>query len=1082
VTPRTPADVPSIFGRALEIESPVDRAAYLDEACGHDASLRAEVDGLLGALTRAGEFMRRPVTAAAARLAATVDEQPVTERPGTVIGPYKLLEQIGEGGFGVVFMAEQQQPLRRKVALKVIKPGMDSKQVIARFEAEQQALALMDHPHIAHVLDAGTTDAGRPYFVMELIRGIPITGFCDDNRLTPRERLELFLAVCQAVQHAHQKGIIHRDLKPSNVLVTLLDGTPTVKVIDFGIAKALGHERLTERTLCTGFAQMVGTPLYMSPEQAELSGHDVDTRTDIYSLGVLLYELLTGTTPFDKERLKEASYDEIRRIIREEEPVKPSTRISTLGQAATTVSANRKSEPKRLSQLFRRELDWIVMKALEKDRNRRYDTASAFAADVQCYLDDEPVQACPPTLARRAAKWGRRHKTLMWAAMLLLVVATIGSGVSTFLIMQERDVAQANSHRAEQILDTAYRSLDKMYLAWAEKRLPEAKEVTPEDRQFLEDTLAFYVEFANQNSSAPTGRQKTAGAYVRVATIQAQLGQDAEAKRNYRHALEALRQLAAVYPNNADYRCSLARCLSGMADWTLHPIYFETREDNEEAFREAIQLQEKLVAEHPMRTDYQHDLAESYSALGDYIHGSRRYDEAEKLFRSACTIFARLAEENPTVMAYRKDLCDVLGRLGCVIKNSGRLQEAGEILCGSLERRKKLLRDFPGFPGPRDCLGWGYQNLAEWQGAAGRLHDAAESYLRALDIRTKLASDFPTAPKYRANLGKSYCNRASVLSQLRRLHEAEQAYRAALAIYQALARDYPAFDYPAYNGGWAQAHLGRLARERGEPEAALAWFDQAIATLSNKVWTKETQHDARNLLTIACGHRAVALVGLRRLKEAEQAFKGLEETYREDLSHDPTDPKNWICNALLRLQLSDLEGYHSVCREMLARFRRSDDASIAALTAETWLLVPAPTADLEPILRLAERAITGTEQDFNYCWFLLIKGMADYRAGQLNNAVDRLTQVLSLSREDRYLNTRPLSATTHALLAMTYHRLGRAALARQSFQQATELLEEPYPKIGWSWNVEQAWHNWLILHSVHQEAEALVRAEDEPLK
>jgi serine/threonine protein kinase len=365
----------------------------------------------------------------ASALPTTTDVKPF-EGPGTVIGPYKLLEHIGEGGFGVVFMAEQQRPVRRKVAVKVLKPGMDTKQVVARFEAERQALALMDHPHIAHVLDAGATDTGRPYFVMELIRGVPITQFCDDKRLTPRERLELFVTVCQAVQHAHRKGIIHRDLKPSNVLVTLLDGTPVVKVIDFGIAKALGQERLTDRTLFTGFAQLMGTPLYMSPEQAAMSGQDVDTRTDIYGLGVLLYELLTGTTPFDRERLKAASYEEIFRIIREEEPAKPSTRISTLAQGATTVSANRKSEPRRLSQLFRGELDWIVMKALEKDRNRRYETASSFAADVQRYLHDEPVQAYPPSAGYRLRKFVRKYwvpMTLAAAFALLLVAGVVAS-------------------------------------------------------------------------------------------------------------------------------------------------------------------------------------------------------------------------------------------------------------------------------------------------------------------------------------------------------------------------------------------------------------------------------------------------------------------------------------------------------------------------------------------------------------------------------------------------------------------------------------------------------------------------------
>jgi len=368
-------DEESIFLEALQKPTPADRVAYLARACAGNGELRRDIERLLQAHERAGNFLGQNPGL------ATIDH-PASEGPGTVFGPYKLLEQIGEGGFGVVFMSEQQRPLRRKVALKVLKPGMDTRQIIARFEAERQALALMDHPNIARVFDGGETPSGRPYFVMELVHGIPITDFCDQNHLTIRERLGLFVNVCQAIQHAHQKGIIHRDIKPSNVMVTLHDGTPVVKVIDFGIAKATGQQ-LTDKTLFTNFAQLIGTPLYMSPEQAQLSGLDMDTRSDIYSLGVLLYELLTGLTPFDQARLRTASYDEIRRIILDEEPAKPSTRVSTLGQAGTAASANRKSDPKQLSQLFRGELDWIVMKALEKDRNRRFESASAFAADVQ---------------------------------------------------------------------------------------------------------------------------------------------------------------------------------------------------------------------------------------------------------------------------------------------------------------------------------------------------------------------------------------------------------------------------------------------------------------------------------------------------------------------------------------------------------------------------------------------------------------------------------------------------------------------------------------------------------------------------
>jgi serine/threonine-protein kinase len=377
-----PSPLEAIFFAALEKGSPQERAAYLDEACAGDPDLRRRVEKMLAAQARAGSFLESPVPA----LAATLDE-PAGERTGAVIGPYKLLEQIGEGGFGVVYLAEQTQPVRRKVALKLLKPGMDTRQVVARFEAERQALALMDHPHIAKVFDGGETASGRPYFVMELVRGVPITDFCDQNQLGVRERLGLFVEVCQAVQHAHQKGIIHRDLKPSNVLVSRHDTVAVPKVIDFGVAKALGQE-LTDKTLFTGVAQMVGTPLYMSPEQAGMSGLDVDTRSDIYSLGVLLYELLTGTTPFDKEWLRTAGYDELRRIIREEEPAKPSTRFSTLGQTSVTLSANRQSDPKQLRRLLIGELDWIVMRALDKARDRRYQTASAFAADLQRYLHD----------------------------------------------------------------------------------------------------------------------------------------------------------------------------------------------------------------------------------------------------------------------------------------------------------------------------------------------------------------------------------------------------------------------------------------------------------------------------------------------------------------------------------------------------------------------------------------------------------------------------------------------------------------------------------------------------------------------
>ncbi|HLJ97721.1 MAG TPA: serine/threonine-protein kinase, partial [Gemmataceae bacterium] len=496
----------SLFIEALEKQDPAERAAFLDQVCAADPALRQRLERLLQRYQNPGRFMERPASV----LIGRGDEPSVGEYPGTVIGPYKLLEQIGEGGFGIVFMAEQQQPVRRKVALKVLKPGMDTRQVIARFEAERQALALMDHPNIARVLDAGATDSSRPYFVMELVRGIPITDFCDQNQLPVSERLELFVAVCQAVQHAHQKGIMHRDLKPSNVLVTLHDGKPLVKVIDFGIAKALGQERLTDKTLCTGFAQMLGTPLYMSPEQAQMSGQDTDTRTDIYSLGVLLYELLTGTTPFDKERLKEASYDELRRIIREEEPAKPSTRISTLGQAATTVFANRKSEPRRLSQMFRRELDWIVMKALEKDRNRRYETTSAFAADVERYLHDEPVQACPPSVVYRFRKFARRNKgALMTTSVVAFAVllAVAGLGASTVQVWRANNELSGSLEREHQ--NSYYQRIALAEREWSANNLGRVEQLLEECPADLRGWEWHYLKRLRHQTLSPLGHEHT---------------------------------------------------------------------------------------------------------------------------------------------------------------------------------------------------------------------------------------------------------------------------------------------------------------------------------------------------------------------------------------------------------------------------------------------------------------------------------------------------------------------------------------------------------------------------------------------
>jgi serine/threonine protein kinase/tetratricopeptide (TPR) repeat protein len=435
----------SIFAAALAIPSPSERVAYLDRACAGQPDLRREVEELLAAHAADNPLDRPP-----GDLGLTGPHQPAVERPGVSVGPYKLLQEIGEGGMGTVFMAEQTEPVRRKVALKIIKPGMDSKEVVARFEAERQALSLMDHPNIARVLDAGTTDSGRPYFVMELVHGVPITEFCDTRKLSPRQRLELFVPVCQAIQHAHQKGVIHRDIKPGNILVTMYDDRPVPKVIDFGIAKAV-EQRLTERTLFTQFGAFIGTFEYMSPEQAEMNAFGVDTRSDVYALGVLLYELLTGTTPLEQQRLRGAALGEVVRLIKEEEPQPPSLRLSTSGMLAR-VAASRRTEPAKLSALVRGELDWIVMRCLEKDRTRRYDTASALARDVERYLHDEPVEACPPTVGYRLRKAYQKNRAAVHTAAALLLAALLVVAAQTWSLLQAR-AARRDAEAARDVAD-----------------------------------------------------------------------------------------------------------------------------------------------------------------------------------------------------------------------------------------------------------------------------------------------------------------------------------------------------------------------------------------------------------------------------------------------------------------------------------------------------------------------------------------------------------------------------------------------------------------------------------------------------